>query len=305
MASSTQEELYVIKRNGKREEIKFDEITERINYLAHLEPSIASNVSTAKVAQKVIETIKPGIRTSELDQHAAETAAYMSTVHPAYDTLAARLAISDLHKKTKDAFSEVVKLEYECVNPETGEPGPLVSEKFFDFVQSNAGALDKMVDQSADYQYDYFGFKTLGHSYLFKVNGEIVERPQHMILRLAVALYMPNLKSIEEAYQNMSALWYTHATPSLYNAGRPRQEMHSCFLVDLLQDDSIEAIYDCLKSVAQISKGAGGVGLAISDIRAFGSYIRGTGGRSNGVVPMLKVFDATACYVDQGAVIFI
>jgi ribonucleoside-diphosphate reductase alpha chain len=256
-------------------------------------------VEPVKVAMRVIEGLYDGVSTSELDNLAAETAASMTIAHPDYAQLAARIAISNLHSNTKKSFSETMNEMYHYVNPRTNLEAPLLSEEVHKVIMENAEFLDSHIIYNRDFNYDYFGFKTLERSYLLRINGKIVERPQHMLMRVSVGIHLGDLDSVIETYDLMSKKFFTHATPTLFNAGTPKPQMSSCFLL-AMQDDSIDGIYDTLKQTAKISQSAGGVGLSIHNVRATGSYIRGTNGTSNGIVPMLKVFNDTARYVDQG-----
>jgi ribonucleoside-diphosphate reductase alpha chain len=240
-----------------------------------------------------------GVTTSELDNLAAETAASMTIAHPDYAQLAARIAISNLHKNTNKSFSETMKEMYFYVNPRTNQKAPLLSEEVHEAIQANAEFLNSHIIYNRDFNYDYFGFKTLERSYLLKINGKIVERPQHMLMRVAVGIHLNDMEAVIETYDLMSKKFFTHATPTLFNAGTPKPQMSSCFLLTM-KDDSIDGIYDTLKQTAKISQSAGGIGLSIHNVRATGSYIRGTNGTSNGIVPMLRVFNDTARYVDQG-----
>lgn len=288
--------MYVVKRDGHREPVMFDKITERIKKLCY---GLNELVDPVKVAMRVIEGLYDGVSTSELDNLAAETAASMTIAHPDYAQLAARIAISNLHSNTKKSFSETMKDMYNYVNPRNGQDAPLVADDVFKVIQENAAFLDSHIIYTRDFNYDYFGFKTLERSYLLKINGKIVERPQHMLMRVSVGIHLDDLKSVIETYDLMSKKFFTHATPTLFNAGTPKPQMSSCFLL-AMQDDSIDGIYDTLKQTAKISQSAGGIGLSIHNVRATGSYIRGTNGTSNGIVPMLRVFNDTARYVDQG-----
>ncbi|MBF4508328.1 ribonucleoside-diphosphate reductase subunit alpha [Flavobacterium sp. JLP] len=288
--------MYVIKRDGHKEPVMFDKITERIKKLCY---GLNELVDPVKVAMRVIEGLYDGVSTSELDNLAAETAASMTIAHPDYAQLAARVAISNLHSNTKKSFSETMKDMYNYVNPRNGQEAPLLSDEVFKVIQENAAFLDSHIIYTRDFNYDYFGFKTLERSYLLKINGKIVERPQHMLMRVSVGIHLDDLKSVIETYDLMSKKFFTHATPTLFNAGTPKPQMSSCFLL-AMQDDSIDGIYDTLKQTAKISQSAGGIGLSIHNVRATGSYIRGTNGTSNGIVPMLRVFNDTARYVDQG-----
>ena len=289
--------MLVVKRDGRRESVKFDKITARIEKLCYgLE---TNHVSSVEVAKKVIVGIYDGVTTVELDNLAAETAATLTVKHPDYAVLAARIAISNLHKVTSKSFSNTMKRLYTYVDPRTGENAPLVSKEVYAVIKKNAALLDSTIIYSRDYSYDYFGFKTLERSYLIKLDDKIVERPQHMLMRVAVGIHQEDIEAAIQTYNLLSEKWFTHATPTLFNAGTPKPQMSSCFLLSM-QDDSIDGIYDTLKQCAQISQSAGGIGLSIHNVRATGSYIRGTNGTSNGIVPMLRNFDMTARYVDQG-----
>ena len=288
--------MFVVKRDGHKEPVMFDKITERIKKLCY---GLNELVDPVKVAMRVIEGLYDGVSTSELDNLAAETAASMTIAHPDYAQLAARIAISNLHSNTKKSFSETMNEMYHYINPRTNQESPLLAEEVHKVIMDNAEFLDSHIIYNRDFNYDYFGFKTLERSYLLKINGKIVERPQHMLMRVAVGIHLGDLKSVMETYDLMSKKYFTHATPTLFNAGTPKPQMSSCFLL-AMQDDSIDGIYDTLKQTAKISQSAGGVGLSIHNVRATGSYIRGTNGTSNGIVPMLRVFNDTARYVDQG-----
>lgn len=289
--------MYVIKRDGNRESVKFDKVTARIQKLCYgLDPI---HVTPINVAMKVIEGIYEGVTTSELDNLAAETAASLTTKHPDYALLASRIAVSNLHKNTNKSFSKTMEALYNYIDPKTGKKAPLIADDVHEIIQKNAQELDSTIIYDRDFGYDYFGFKTLERSYLLKLNGQVAERPQHMVMRVAVGIHKDDIASVIETYNLMSERWFTHATPTLFNAGTPKPQMSSCFLLTV-KDDSIDGIYDTLKSCAKISQSAGGIGLSIHNIRATGSYIRGTNGTSNGIVPMLRVFNDTARYVDQG-----
>ena len=289
--------MYVITRGGEKEPIKFDKITERIHTLA--KGLNKESIDPSAIAQKVIEGIYDGISTRELDKLAAETAAYLSTKHPDYSKLAGRIAVSNLHKETRGCFSENIKAMYNYVNPKTNEASPLVSKELYDVVLENAERLDKAIVDKRDFDYDYFGFKTLERSYLLRMNGQIMERPGQMLLRVSVGIHLDNLDAAIETYELMSKKLFTHASPTLFNSGTNKPQLSSCFLLTM-KDDSIEGIYDTLRQTALISQSAGGIGLSVHNIRAKGSFIKGTNGTSNGIVPMLKVFNDTARYVDQG-----
>ncbi|MDA9809021.1 MAG: ribonucleoside-diphosphate reductase subunit alpha [Flavobacteriales bacterium] len=288
--------MYVVKRDGRREAVKFDKITARIKKLCYgLNPLVAPE----KVAMKVIEGLYDGVTTSELDNLAAEVAATNTITHPDYALLASRIAVSNLHKNTKKSFSDTVTDLYEYIDPKTNEKAPLISDEVYEIIKKNADVLDSTIIYDRDFRYDFFGFKTLERSYLLKLKGQVAERPQQMIMRVAVGIHKEDLDAAIETYNYMSEGWFTHATPTLFNSGTPKPQMSSCFLL-ATKEDSIPGIYDTLKQCAQISQSAGGIGLSIHDIRATGSYIKGTNGTSNGIVPMLRVFNDTARYVDQG-----
>ena len=288
--------MYVVKRDGRKEEVKFDKVTARIKKLCY---KLSPIVDPTGVAMKVIEGIYEGVTTHALDNLAAEIAASSTTKHPDYAKLAARLAVSNLHKSTSKSFSSTATILYEYIDEKTGESAALLADDVYKIIQDNAMALDSAIIYDRDFGYDYFGFKTLERSYLLKVHGEIVERPQHMLMRVAIGIHKEDIESAIETYNLMSERWATHATPTLFNAGTPKPQMSSCFLLTA-KDDSIDGIYDTLKQCAKISQSAGGIGLAIHNIRATGSYIKGTNGASNGIIPMLRVFNDTARYVDQG-----
>jgi ribonucleoside-diphosphate reductase alpha chain len=288
--------MYVIKRDGRKEAVKFDKITARIIKMCYgLDPL----VSPEAVAMRVIEGIYDGVTTTVLDNLAAEVAAGKTMDHPDYALLASRIAVSNLHKETKKSFSEVMDDLYNYIDPKTGQNASLIAEDVYAVISENRDLLDSSIIYDRDFRYDYFGFKTLTRSYLLRVNGIIVERPQQMLMRVALGIHKNDMPAAIKTYNLMSEGWFTHATPTLFNAGTPKPQMSSCFLLTM-KEDSIEGIYDTLKSCAQISQSAGGIGLAIHNIRATGSYIKGTNGTSNGIVPMLRVFNDTARYVDQG-----
>lgn len=287
----------VVKRDGRRESVKFDKVTARVEKLCYSLDSV--HVAPVDIAKKVIEGIYDGVTTSELDNLAAEIAASLTTKHPDYARLASRIAVSNLHKNTKKSFSVTMADLYNYVDPKTNKKAPLISDDVYKVIQENANLLDSTIIYDRDFGYDYFGFKTLEKSYLLKINGKVVERPQHMLMRVAVGIHKDDIDSVIETYNLMSERWFTHATPTLFNAGTPKPQLSSCFLLTV-KEDSIEGIYDTLKQCAKISQSAGGIGLSIHDIRATGSYIRGTNGSSNGIIPMLRVFNDTARYVDQG-----
>ncbi|PJB12728.1 MAG: ribonucleoside-diphosphate reductase subunit alpha [Flavobacteriales bacterium CG_4_9_14_3_um_filter_40_17] len=288
--------MFVIKRDGRKEPVMFDKITARVRKLCY---GLSPMVDPVKVALRVIEGIYDGVTTSELDNLAAEIAATMTTTHPDYAKLAERISVSNLQKNTKKSFFETMTDLYEYVNPRTGKKAPLIADDVYEVIKKNAEFLDSAIIYNRDFNYDYFGFKTLERSYLLKINGQIVERPQHMLMRVSVGIHLDDLDSVLETYELMSKKFFTHATPTLFNSGTPKPQMSSCFLL-AMKDDSIDGIYDTLKNTAKISQSAGGIGLSIHNIRATGSYIGGTNGTSNGIVPMLRVYNDTARYVDQG-----
>ena len=288
--------MFVKKRDGRKEPIMFDKITARVRKLCY---GLNELVDPVKVAMRVIEGLYDGVTTSELDNLAAEIAATLTTTHPDYAKLAARISVSNLHKNTKKSFSEVMDDLYNYVNPRTAKKAPLLSDEVYKVINENRDLLDSTIIYNRDFGYDYFGFKTLERSYLLKLDGEIAERPQHMLMRVSLGIHLNDLDSAIETYELMSKKFFTHATPTLFNSGTPKPQMSSCFLLTM-KDDSIDGIYDTLKQTAKISQSAGGIGLSIHTIRSTGSYIAGTNGTSNGIVPMLQVFNDTARYVDQG-----
>ncbi|MFL3000559.1 MAG: ribonucleoside-diphosphate reductase subunit alpha [Cytophagales bacterium] len=289
--------MLVIKRDGRKESVKFDKITARIEKLSY--GLNADYVKTIEIAKKVIDGLYDGVSTQELDELAAETAATLTTKHPDFATLAARISVSNLHKTTSKSFSSTMKRLYTYVNPKTGENASLLSKDVYGIINKNAALLDSSIIYDRDFSYDYFGFKTLEKSYLLKLDGKVVERPQHMLMRVAVGIHKDDIDSVLETYKLLSEKWFTHATPTLFNAGTPKPQLSSCFLLTM-KEDSIDGIYDTLKQCAKISQSAGGIGLSVHNVRATGSYIKGTNGVSNGIIPMLRNFDMTARYVDQG-----
>ena len=289
--------MFVIKRNGTKESVKFDKITARIEKLCYgLNPSLVDPIDVAK---KVIEGLFDGVTTSELDNLAAETAASLTTKHPDYALLASRIAVSNLHKNTTKSFSGTMRKLHQYVDPKVDKSASLIADDVMEIIDTNSTILDSTIIYDRDFGFDYFGFKTLEKSYLLKLDGEIAERPQHMFMRVAVGIHKGDIDSVIKTYNLISERWFTHATPTLFNAGTPKPQMSSCFLLTM-KDDSIDGIYDTLKQTAKISQSAGGIGLSIHNVRATGSYISGTNGTSNGIVPMLRVFNDTARYVDQG-----
>ncbi|HRI29804.1 MAG TPA: ribonucleotide reductase N-terminal alpha domain-containing protein, partial [Chitinophagales bacterium] len=287
--------MFVIKRSGRKEAVSLDKILRRIqNLCIGLNPIVEPVI----VSQKVVQGLKDGITTTELDNLAAQTSAAMISSHPDYGTLAARIAVSNLHKNTRESFSRNIKEMYRYVDAKIGKAA-LVSKRIYDIVQANKEKLDAAIDYTRDFDFDYFGFRTLERSYLLKMHGKVAERPQQLFMRVALGIHHEDIDAAIETYHLMSERWFIHATPTLFNAGTPKPQLSSCFLLTM-QDDSIQGIYNTLKQCAEISQSAGGIGLSIHNIRAKGSYIKGTNGESNGLVPMLQVFNTTARYVDQG-----
>ena len=289
--------MFVIKRNGKKEAVHFDKITARIYKLIY--GLSISEKDVIEIAKKVIQGIYDNVTTTELDNLAAETAAAQTTIHPDFSVLAARIAVSNLHKNTLKSFSKTAQLLYEYTDPITQTHAPLISEEIYKIIRKNADELDSSVIYDRDYNFDYFGFKTLERSYLIRTNGKVTERPQHLFMRVALGIHKEDIQAAIETYNLMSEKWFIHATPTLFNAGTPKPQMSSCFLLSMTED-SIAGIFDTLKRCALISQSAGGIGVSIHNIRSTGSYIKGTGGISNGIIPMLRVFNDTARYVDQG-----
>ena len=289
--------MFVIKRNGKKEAVHFDKITARIHKLIY--GLSISEKDVIEIAKKVIQGIYDNITTTELDNLAAETAAAQTTIHPDFSVLAARIAVSNLHKNTLKSFSKTAQLLYEYTDPITQTHAPLISEEIYKIIRKNADELDSSVIYDRDYNFDYFGFKTLERSYLIRTNGKVTERPQHLFMRVALGIHKEDIQAAIETYNLMSEKWFIHATPTLFNAGTPKPQMSSCFLLSMTED-SIAGIFDTLKRCALILQSAGGIGVSIHNIRSTGSYIKGTGGISNGIIPMLRVFNDTARYVDQG-----
>ena len=289
--------LQVVNRKGEKEDVRFDAILEKLTNLStDLDPVW---VDPAYLAKLVIEGLYDGVTTRELDELAAETAASLASQHPDYSRLAARICVDDLHRATNDDFSEVIRELRDYIDSESKEHAPLISQEVFDIVMENADFLNSYIDYSRDHNYDYFGFKTLQRSYLLRLDGEVAERPQHMLMRVAIGIHHGDMEKVKKTYDLMSEGWFTHATPTLFNSGTPKPQMSSCFLLTM-KDDSLDGIYETLHQCARISKSAGGIGLSVHNIRSKGSYIKGTNGYSNGLVPMLKVFNDTARYVDQG-----
>lgn len=289
--------MQVLKRSGKRENVSFDKITARIKKLCY--GLNAQYVDYIEISKKVIQGLYDGVTTVELDNLAAETAATMAASHPDNAILAARIALSNLHKETDKSFSKTIKALYNYIDPKTNEKAGLISDEAYKIIWSNKDVLDSAIIYDRDYNFDYFGFKTLERSYLLRMNGQVVERPQHMLMRAAIGIHGADIESAIETYNLMSEKWFIHATPTLFNAGTPKPQLSSCFLLSMTED-SISGIFETLTRCAKISQSAGGIGLSIHNIRAQGSYIKGTGGTSNGIIPMLKVYNDTARYVDQG-----
>ena len=288
--------MYVVKRDGRKELVKFDKVTARVKKLCY---GLNPIVDPTAVALKVVEGIYDGVTTSELDNLAAEVAATNTTKHPDYALLASRIAVSNLHKNTKKSFSATINDLYNYIDPKTGQRATLIADDVYEIIMKNTELLDSSIIYDRDFRFDYFGFKTMERSYLLKIDGRTAERPQQMFMRVAIGIHKHDVESAVETYNLMSEGWFTHATPTLFNAGTPKPQMSSCFLLTM-KKDSISGIYETLTQCAKISQSAGGIGLAIHDIRAQGSYIKGTNGTSNGIVPMLRVFNDTARYVDQG-----
>ncbi|KAF9738463.1 ribonucleotide-diphosphate reductase subunit rnr1 [Paraphaeosphaeria minitans] len=289
--------MFVHKRDGRKERVQFDKITARVSRLCYgLDPD---HVDPAAITMKVISGVYHGVTTVELDNLAAETAAYMTVTHPDYAILAARIAVSNLHKQTKKQFSSVIQDLHDYINPKNDKHQPMISDEVYTIIQNHAEELNSAIVYDRDFNYQFFGFKTLERSYLLRINGKVAERPQHMLMRVAVGIHGEDIEKAIETYDMMSQKYFTHASPTLFNAGTPSPQMSSCFLIDM-KEDSIEGIYDTLKTCAMISKTAGGIGLNVHCIRATGSYIGGTNGTSNGLIPMLRVYNNTARYVDQG-----
>ncbi len=289
--------MQVVKRSGRTEDVSFDKISARIKKLCYeLDPGF---IRPMEISQKVIQGLFDGVSTTELDNLAAETAASLATEHPEYATLAARIAISNLHKNTEKSFSDTMRLLYEYIDPKTGDSAGLISEKHLKIIEDNREKIDSAIIYDRDYSFDYFGFKTLERSYLLRANGKVVERPQHLLMRAAIGIHGEDVDAAIETYNYMSEKWFIHATPTLFNAATPKPQLSSCFLLTVT-DDSISGIFETLTRCAKISQSAGGIGLSIHNIRAKGSYIKGTGGTSNGIIPMLRVYNDTARYVDQG-----
>ncbi|XP_049848786.1 ribonucleoside-diphosphate reductase large subunit-like [Schistocerca gregaria] len=291
--------MYVYKRDGNKEAVAFDKITIRLRRLCEQDPPLPAAVDPTIVCQKVVQGVYSGVKTTELDNLAAETAAYMSTTHPGYAELAARIAISNLHKETSDRIEAVAEKAYTHKCLHTNERAPLISDELYRLITKHKDVLNREIDYRRDFNYDFFGFKTLERSYLHRINGSIIERPQHMLMRVSLGIHGEDFESAIRTYHHLSLGYFTHATPTLFNSGTPNPQMSSCFIMPI-KDDSIEGIYETLKQCALVSKSAGGIGISVQNIRASRSYIKGTNGSSNGLTPMLRVFNNTARYVDQG-----
>jgi len=289
--------MFVKKRDGSKEAVRFDKISNRIRKVTY---GLNSDfVDAMEIAQKVIAGIYDGISTWELDNLAAETAASLIPRHPDYSILASRIAVSRLHKSTKKKFSETIQDLFSYIDPETGLESGLISEETYRVVMEHKDTLDSAIIHDRDFNFEYFGFKTLEKSYLLKMLGKPAETPQHMYMRVAVGIWGDDIKNTIKTYELLSNHMMTHATPTLFNAGTKKPQLSSCFLLTM-SEDSIPGIYKTLSDVALISQHAGGIGLAIHNVRATDSYIRGTNGKSNGIIPMLRVYNETARYVDQG-----
>lgn len=288
--------MQVLKRNGKREEVSFDKITARVKKLCY---GLNDFVQPITIAQKVVQGLYDGVSTTELDNLAAETAATMAPVHPDYAMLAARIAVSNLHKNTNKNFVQTMQNLHDYIDPKTGEQAGLISTLALDVAKKHRAKLNSAIIYDRDFDFDFFGFKTLERSYLLRMDGEVVERPQHMLMRVAIGIHGEDIDAAIQTYDLMSQKWFIHATPTLFNAGTPKPQLSSCFLLSMTED-SIPGIFETLTRCAKISQSAGGIGLSVHNVRATGSYIKGTGGTSNGLVPMLQVYNDTARYVDQG-----
>ena len=289
------DEMYVVKRNGEREVVSFDKILQRIKNTG-TEVNIQMNYTA--LAMKVIDQLYDGISTAQIDELTSDQCASLASTHPDYNILAGRIVVSNHQKNTSSSFQEVMSQLYNF-RDKHGEQSSLISEELYSISVEHGASLDALCDYSRDYLIDYFGFKTLERAYLMKIEKQIVERPQHMWLRVAIGIHGKDFDRVKQTYEYMSQKYFTHATPTLFNAGTKRPQLSSCFLI-AMEQDSISGIYNTLSDCANISKWAGGIGMHIHNIRATGSHIRGTNGTSNGIVPMLRVFNNTAKYVDQG-----
>jgi ribonucleoside-diphosphate reductase alpha chain len=289
--------MRVIKRNGTDELVKFDKISSRVKKQTY--DLDRDYVDAMEVSKKVISGLYDGVTSKELDKLAAETAASLTRIHPDYSILAARIAITSLKKETNKSFKDTIEKLYTYVNKKTGEIAGLISDEVYKVVMENSDKIESMIVHDRDFNFDYFGFKTLEKAYLLKIDGDIAETPQQLYMRVSIGIWGDNLKEVQKTYEMLSTGVFTHATPTLFNAGTKKPQLSSCFLIDV-DSDSIQGIYKTLSDCAAISQSAGGIGLNIHKVRAKGSYIKGTNGESNGIVPMLKVFNETARYVDQG-----
>lgn len=289
-------EMHVIKRNGKKEIISFDKILKRIKSLGkHFN---LQHIIFAQLAMKVIDQLYDNIQTTKIDELTAEQCASMSSIHPDYTKLASAIVVSNLHKNTSDCYYETIKKLYDYRDTNNNS-FRLIDEGIMGIVEDNKAIINSFIDYERDYAFDFFGFKTLERAYLMRCNKIIVERPQHMLMRVAITIHGSNMEKVKETYDYMSQKYFIHATPTLFNAGSPRPQLSSCYLLSM-ESDSIEGIFNTLKECAQISKWSGGIGLHVHNIRSSGAYIKGTNGTSNGLIPMLGVFNKTARYVDQG-----
>jgi ribonucleoside-diphosphate reductase alpha subunit len=295
MSASARDEMHVLKRDGVIKIVSFDKILRRIKNIGQ---EVGIKINYTQLAMKVIDQLYDKISTTKIDELTADQCASMSSIHHDYGTLSARIVVSNHHKNSESDFSFVCKSLYNYIDKH-GKNSPLISEDLYKVVEANADLINSRLDFNRDYLFDYFGFKTLERSYLMRINGKVVERPQHMWMRVSLGIHGADLESAFRTYDLMSQKYFTHATPTLFNSGTPRPQMSSCFLI-AMEEDSIAGIYNTLKDCALISKWAGGIGLHIHNVRASNSHIRGTNGSSNGIVPMLRVFNNTAKYVDQG-----
>jgi hypothetical protein len=288
--------MKVKKRDGSLEEMRYDKITKRISALCH--DLNLDYIDPTYVTLKVTQGIYDGITTTELDNLAAETAASMVTTHPDYAKLSGRLAVSNLHKTTPKKFSQCIKELHSFIEPKTLKESSLISDEVYEFVMNHKETIDFAIHQDRDLDFDFFGFKTLERSYLLKIGDRVVERPQYMYMRVAVGICNGDIDMAIRIYNDLSQHFYTHATPTLFNAGTVRPQMSSCFLIGNKGDD-IDGLFDTIKDVAKISKWAGGIGLHVHDVRAKGAYIKGTGGQSDGLLPMMKTYNEVARWINQ------
>lgn len=288
--------MFIIKKNFKRESVDIDKLIAHIEKMTN---GLSSMVVPTELAKKVVDGLYDGATTTEIDNLTAETAVSLATKHPDYALLASRIAIASLHKKTIESFSETMKLLFEFKETKTGKRIPLIADDVYEIVKTNAELLDRTIVHARDFDFDYFGFKTLEKSYLLRMDDKVIERPQHMYMRVAIGIHKNDIESVINTYHLMSEHWYTHASPTLFNAGTPKPQMSTCFLI-AMKEDSIDGIYDTLKQAAKISHWSGGIGLSVHSIRATGSYMDETNGISQGIVPILKVFNDTSRFADQG-----